>query len=342
MADNFLSQEEVDTLLQGVSEAAAAREPQPPRESRSAPVEQPDGGVRAYDLANQERIVRGRMPMLEVINERFCGLLQKALLNFLHSDVDIAMGPVRTCKYADFIAELPVPANLNLIQMKPLRGTALVMLESSLVFLFVDNLFGGGGRFQARPAEGRDFTQPEQRIIRRILGLVLESYSKSWQPVYPVRCEYLRSEMNTMFANITPANEVVVATTFTIQLGAVGGQMHVCIPYSVLEPIRNLLASNLKDETVDMDKRWFRLMTQQIQTADVEIVARLGTARSTLGAILAMKAGDVIPLAVQESVEATVDGVPVMTCSYGKSNGQYALCVQKLIGPTHEQGENHG
>lgn len=341
MADNFLSQEEVDALLQGVNNIGTPDQVQQVRQA--LPAAAADAGIRPYNLANQERIVRGRMPMLEIINERFGRLLQAALLNFLHCSVEVSMGPVRVYKYSEFINDLVVPANLNLVQMKPLRGTALVVFDTNLVFLFVDNLFGGDGRFHT-PVEGRDFTQPEQRIIRRILGIVLETYGKSWQSVYPVQFEYIRSEMNTMFANITPTNEVVVATTFTIQLGPVSGQMHFCTPYSMIEPIRNLLASNLKDETVDMDKRWIRLMTQQIQTAEVEIVADLGTANSTLGAILDLKAGDVIPLAIADSVQATVDGVPVMACSYGKLNGQYALRVEKLIHSTDDdtQGDKHG
>lgn len=341
MSDTFLSQDEVDALLQGVNNLSA------PITARPAPTPAParaaDAGVRPYDLANQERIVRGRMPMLEIINERFGRLLQTALLNFLHCSVEVSMGAVQIYKYSEFIKDLVVPANLNLIQMKPLRGTALVVFDSNLVFLFVDNLFGGDGRFHTR-VEGRDFTQAEQRIIRRILGIVLETYAKSWQSVYPLQCEYIRSEMNPVFANITPTNEVVVATTLTIQLGPVRGQMHFCTPYSMIEPIRNLLASNLKDETVDMDKRWIRLMTQQIQTAEVEIVAELGTAKCTLGEIMDLKAGDVIPLSIAETVEATVDGVPVMACSYGKLNGQYALRVEKLIQGTDEytRGDKHG
>jgi len=341
MTDNFLSQDEVDALLEGIQDVVVPAAARQPTEGRPAPNGAAD--VRPYDLANQERIVRGRMPMLEIINERFGRLLQAALLDFLHCSVEVSMGPVRIYKYSTFIADLPVPANINLVQMKPLRGSALVAFDSALVFLFVDNLFGGNGRFNT-PIEGRDFTQAEQRIIRRILGIVLDTLGKSWQSVYPVQFEYIRSEMNPLFANITPPNEVVVATTFTIQLGPVSGQMHLCTPYSMIEPIRNLLASNLKEETLDMDKRWIRLMTQQIQTAEVEIVATLGTARSTLGAILNLKAGDLIPLAIGENVEATVDGVPVMSCGYGKLNGQYALRIEKLIHTQTDftQGEQHG
>lgn len=333
MADNFLSQEEVDALLKGVT--GEQDEIQAPEDASA---------VRTYNLATQERIVRGRMPTLEIINERFARLFRIGLFSFLRRSAEVSVGPVRISKYSEFIRNLVVPTNLNLVQMKPLRGTALIVFDPTLVFLLVDNLFGGDGRFHTR-VEGRDFTQTEQRIIQRILNIVFEAYAKSWEPVYPVEFEYIRSEMNTQFANIATPNEVVVATTFTVELGPVSGEMHFCTPYSMIEPIRTLLTSSLQGETLEVDKRWMRLMTQQIQIAEVEIVADLGETRVTLGDILNMKVGDVVPLAIPETVEAKVDGVPVMDCSYGVFSGQYALRVEKLLTQsTNEfnQGEQHG
>jgi flagellar motor switch protein FliM len=332
MADNFLSQEEVDALLKGVN--GDQDETGKPEDS---------AGVRPYNLATQERIVRGRMPTLEIINERFSRLLRIGLFNFLHRSAEVSIGPVRVSKYSEFIRNLVVPTNLNLIHMKPLRGTGLIVLDPNLVFLLVDNLFGGDGRFHTR-VEGRDFTQTEQRIIQRILSIIFETYAKSWEPVYPVEFEYIRSEMNTQFANIATPNEVVVATTFTIELGPVSGDMHFCTPYAMIEPIRDLLTSSMQGETLEMDKRWIRLMTQQIQTAEVEILANMGSAKVTLGDILNMQKGDIIPIAVPETITAEVDSVPVMECSYGKLNGQYALRVEKLIYSASDttQGEDHG
>ena len=319
MADNFLSQEEVDALLKGVNgdqdEAAAPEE---------------TSGVRTYNLATQERIVRGRMPTLEIINERFARLLRVGLFNFLRRSAEVSVGSVRVSKYSEFIRNLVVPTNLNLVHMKPLRGTALMVFDPGLVFLLVDNLFGGDGRFHTR-VEGRDFTQTEQRIILRILDIVFEAYTKSWEPVFPVEFEYIRSEMNTQFANIATPNEVVVSSTFTVELGSVSGQIHFCMPYSMIEPIRDALTSSLQGEALEIDKRWIRLMTQQIQVAEVELVATLGHGRATFDEILNMKVGDIIPLTVPEQIQATVDGVPVMDCTYGILNGQYALKVEKLI-----------
>jgi flagellar motor switch protein FliM len=319
MADNFLSQEEVDALLKGVN-----------GDQDDAAAPEDTSGVRTYNLATQERIVRGRMPTLEIINERFARYLRIGLFNFIRRSAEVSVGSVRVSKYSEFIRNLVVPTNLNLIHMKPLRGTALMVFDPGLVFLLVDNLFGGDGRFHTR-VEGRDFTQTEQRIILRILDIVFEAYSKSWEPVYPVEFEYIRSEMNTQFANIATPNEVVVASTFTIELGSVSGQIHFCMPYSMIEPIRDTLTSSLQGEALEIDKRWIRLMKQQIQVAEVEMVAVLGTGRATFDEILNMKVGDVIPLSVPDVIQATVDSVPVMDCTYGVLNGQYALKVEKLL-----------
>jgi len=324
MSDNFLSQEEIDALLKGVT-----------GDQDETAIQEDLSGVRPYNLATQERIVRGRMPTLEIINERFARLFRISLFNFLHRAAEVSIGPVRVSKYSEFIRNLVVPTNLNLVHMKPLRGTALIVFDPNLVFLLVDNMFGGDGRFHTR-VEGREFTQTEQRIIQRILEIVFETYAKSWEPVYPVEFEYIRSEMNTQFANIATPNEVVVTTTFSIELGPVTGEMHFCTPYSTIEPIRDILTSSLQGETLEMDKRWIRLLKQQIKTAEVEVVANLGSARVTFGDILAMKVGDVIPITVPEPLCATVDGVPVMDCSYGKVNGQYALRIEKLIYSANE------
>lgn len=318
MADNFLSQEEVDALLKGVT-------PEP-----GAANHHNAKTVRTYNLATQERIVRGRLPTLDTINERFSKLLRSDLFKFLRRHVEVTVGAVNFTKYGEFIGNLVMPTSINLIHIKPLQGTALVVLDPNLVFLLVDNLFGGDGRFHTR-IDGREFTQTEQRIILRILDIFFKSYAKSWEPIYPVEFQYLRSEMNTQFINIALPNEVAVCMTFSIKLGAVSGDIYFCIPYAMLEPIQDVLNSGVKGEKVEADKRWSRLMTQQIQQAEVEIVADLGTATMNLGDILNLRAGDVIPLSIPDLLCANVDGTPVMKCKYGIFNNQYALKVEQLL-----------
>ena len=319
MAKDFLSQDEVDALLNGVT--GVTDEPV---------VAEDTAGVRPYNLATQERIVRGRMPTLEIINERFARLLRIGLFNFVRRTAEISVGPVRVCKYSEFVRNLVVPTNLNLVQIKPLRGTGLLIFNPDLVYLIIDNLFGGHGQFHTR-VEGRDFTQTEQRIIQRMLAVVFEDLEKAWASVYPINIEYVRSEMNTQFANIATPNEVVVVTTFNIELGSAGGEFHICMPYSMIEPIRDILCSSLQGEAMDTDKRWVKMLSKQVQSADVELLVNLGKVELTLQQVLNMQPGDVISLDIAQPLIAEVDSVPVMECKCGVFNGNYALKVERLL-----------
>lgn len=339
MAGDFLSQDEVDALLKGVTGEADE-----PEDSAG-----PGGGIQSYNLGTQERIVRGRMPTLELVHERFARYLRIGLFNYMHRNAEISVGPIRVQKYSEFIRNLVVPTNLNLVIAKPLRGTALFVFDPNLVFLVVDNMFGGDGRFHTR-VEGRDFTPTEQRIIQGLLTVVFTEYSKAWKPVHEITFEYIRSEMNSQFANIATPSEIVVSTTFTLEFGGATADMHICFPYSMLEPIRDLLYSTMQSDQLSTDKRWIGTLRKQLQGAEVEIVAQLGSGQITLGQILKLKEGDVIPLTIPERIPALVDSVPLMECSYGQQNGQYALKVERFISsapseaPAQEpaHGDKHG
>lgn len=327
----FLSQDEVDSLLKGVNGDTDDEKDHP---------EAASGEVRTYNLASQERIVRGRMPTMEIINERFARLFRIGLFNFIRRTPEISVGPVRVLKFGEFIRNLHVPTNLNLVQAKPLRGNGLFIFDPNLVFLIVDNMFGGDGRFHTR-VEGREFTQTEQRIIQKMLAVVFETYGKSWEGVYPLEFEFVRSEMNPQFANIATPNEVVIVTTFDIELGGNGGAFHVCMPYSMLEPVKDLLYSTMQGDHLAVDKRWLQLLSKQVQSATIELIATLGTANVTLEQILKMRSGDVIPLQMEENITACVDGVPMMECKYGVFNNQYALKIEKMLTTTPTEGESH-
>jgi len=315
----FLSQEEVDALLKGVT-----GEPDAPQEAES------QEGVRAYNLGKQERIVRGRMPTLEIINDRFARLLRIGMFNFMRRSPEISVGTVKVVKYSEFVRNLVVPTNLNVVHMKPLRGSCLFIFDPSLVFAVVDNLFGGDGRFHSR-VEGRDFTLTEQRIIQRMLQVVFIDYENSWAPVHQVSLEYVRSEMHTQFANIATPSEIVVTTTFNIELGQSSGEFHIVIPYSMVEPIRDILYSAVQGDSYEPDKRWVRMLSKQVQLAEVDLVAQFARIPVTVGQILGMQAGDVIGAEIPKKVVAEVDGVPIFECSYGTQNGQYAIKVDSFL-----------
>jgi flagellar motor switch protein FliM len=325
--EEFMSQEEVDALLKGVT-----------GEVDTVADETRFQGVRPYNLATQERIVRGRMPGLEIINDRFARLLRVGIFNFMRRSAEISVGPVKVQKYSEFTRNLPIPTNLNLVHVKPLRGTSLFVFDPNLVFFVVDNLFGGDGRFHTR-VEGREFTQTEHRIISKLLNLVFEQYAASWKSVRSLNFEFVRSEMHTQFANVATPNEIVIVTQFSIEFGSTGGTLHICMPYSMIEPIRDVLSSPIQGEALEVDRRWIRVLSQQVQSAEVELTVDLAQIGTTFEQILNMRAGDVLPIDVPEEVTAKVDGVPVMECGYGVFNGQYALRVQKMISATDTMKE---
>jgi flagellar motor switch protein FliM len=320
MNQQILSQDEVDALLQGIT-----------GESQKLEQEQvEEGSIRDYNLASQERIVRGRMPTMEIINERFARNIRIGLFNFIRKSPEIAIGGVKVLKYSAFLREIVVPTNFNIVSVRPLRGSGLIVCDPTLVFAVIDALFGGAGKYHTR-IEGRDFSPTEQRIITRLVEVITSEYKKAWQGVYPLELEYQRSEMQPQFANIATPSEIVVATSFTLEIGDTSGTIHFCIPYATLEPIRDVLYSTIQGDSNEPDRRWVNLMKEQIQSANVELVAELGKAPATVEQLLSFKAGDFIELDLQQAIQATVVGVPVFDCHYGISNGRYALKVDQLL-----------
>jgi len=320
MNQQILSQDEVDALLQGITGESQKLEQE----------EVQQGGIRNYDIASQERIVRGRMPTMEIINERFARNIRIGLFNFIRKSPEISIGGIKVQKYSAFLREIVVPTNFNIVSVRPLRGSGLVVCDPTLVFAVIDSLFGGAGKFHTR-IEGRDFSPTEQRIITRLVEVITEEYKKAWHGIYPLELDYQRSEMQPQFANIATPSEIVVATSFTLEIGDTTGTIHFCIPYSTLEPIRDVLYSTIQGDSNEPDKRWVNLLKQQIQSASVEIVAELAQAPATVEQLLSFKPGDFIELDLQAGIQGKVQGVPIFDCHYGTSNGKYALKIDQLL-----------
>jgi flagellar motor switch protein FliM len=319
---SVLSQDEVDALLAGVTGEQEAGTPEKDENT---------SGVRAYDLTSPDRVVRHRMQTLELINERFARRLRAALFSFTRRNADITVNTLRIVKYSEFERNLPVPSNLNMVALKPLRGTALFSYDPNLVFAVIDTVFGGHGRYNTR-VEGRDFTNTEQRIIRRLLNITLDGYSNAWEQIYKIDLEYIRSEMHTKFASITGNHEIVVVSTFNIELGSTGGRLNICLPYSMIEPLRDLLSRPLNDSSQDStDQLWTNRLSKQMRSAGLELVAEFARIDSTIGELMRLQVGDVLPIDVPKVITAHVGGVPIMECQYGTSKNRYALRVNTLL-----------
>lgn len=322
MANNdLLSQDEIDALLSGVDSGDI--------ETDSEEALGPDG-ARAYNFSAQDRIVRGRMPTLEMINERFARNLRVQLFNMLRRSPVISVEGVQVVKFGEYVHSLLMPSNLNIIRMKPLRGPALLVCNPKLVFSLVDCFFGGEGRFHTK-IEGRDFTGTELRIVRRLVDMCFESLAEAWSPVLAIEFEYTGAEINPQFANIVSPSEVVVVSTFHIDLEGGAGYLHITMPYSMVEPIRDLLDAGIQSDSTDKDTRWSDLLQEEVKLAQVEVNTQLATAEVTVGDVLNFKPGDVIGFEMPEALVACVDDIPIFRAHYGVSRGNYALKVVEML-----------
>ncbi len=315
---DLLSQDEIDALLHGVDDGDIETEDEADAE-----------GVRSYDLASQDRIVRGRMPTLEMINERFARYTRISLFNLLRRNADVATGGVQILKFGEYIHTLYVPTSLNLVKIRPLRGTSLFIMDAKLVFKLVDNFFGGDGRHAK--IEGREFTPTELRIVQMVLAQVFIDMKEAWQAVLKVDFEYINSEVNPAMANIVSPSEVVVVSTFHIELDGGGGDMHVAIPYSMIEPIRDVLDAGVQSDVDDVDERWITALQNDIMDATIPINAVLARRKISLREIADLKRGDIIPVEIPEIFTVTANGVPVLRAKLGSLNENLAFKIEGKI-----------
>jgi flagellar motor switch protein FliM len=316
----LLSQDEIDALLHGVDSGAIDTTPAP-----AAP-----GEARPFDFASQERIIRGRMPTLEMINERFARLFRISLFNMLRRTPEMAVLGLETSKFSEYTHSLYVPTSLNVVRIKPLRGTALFIFEPKLVFTVVDNFFGGDGRFAAK-IEGREFTPTENRVIQMLLQQAFEDMKEAWSPVLPLDFEFLQSEVNPHFANIVAPSEIVVVSRFKIDLDGGGGHLHVTLPYSMIEPMREQLDAGLQSDRAERDERWTVAMREEIQGVEVEIDTQIAQVKITLRDLLNLKAGDIIPINLPKVLDLCVDSLPLFRGQFGVHKGNNAVRINEVI-----------
>ena len=318
---DLLSQDEIDALLHGVDEGDVDTGEDEVLDS---------GDVRGYDFNSEDRIVRGRMPTLEMINERFARYLRISMFNMLRRSIDVSVGGIQTLKFGEYIHTLFVPTSLNLIKIKPLKGTALLVIEPALVFILVDNFFGGEGKFHAK-IEGREFTPTEQRVIHMFMEICFADLVKAWEPVLPIEFEFNSREINPQFANIVSPSEVVVVSSLHVELEGGGGHIHLSLPYSMLEPIRELLDAGIQSDKNDTDDRWSTALGDEIKTADVEVSSILANTSLSLREVMNLKPGDIIPVELEDEINVYAEGVPVFKGHHGVHNSQYAIKIEGKV-----------
>lgn len=315
---DLLSQEEIDALLHGVDEGEI-----------ETGVGIDTATVRTYDFTSQNRIVRGRMPTLEMINERFARHFRVSLFNFLRRVAEIGVTGIQVKKFSEYVRSLPIPTNLNMVRCPPLWGRALFVLDSRLVLTLVDNFFGGGQFYNKY--EGREFTLTEMRVVRLLLDLVFKELKEAWKPVFGIDFEYLNSETNPLFASIVSPTEVAVVSTFHIDVGSGNGDFHIVMPYSMIEPIRELLHAGIQSDRGETDDRWHKALEREILATEVNVSSTLLEKTLTIGTLLKLKSGDVIPITLPDRVALAAEAIPICMGKVGISNGYYAIEIEARI-----------
>lgn len=321
---DVLSQDEVDSLLSGLSSGKVESE-------TDAQVVEPDGVIR-YDFSNQDQVVRGRMPTFEVINERFAREIRASMTNMLHTNVDISAESLDTLKFSEFGRSLPVPTSLHVFRMEPLRGHGLLVLESQLVFSLIDQFFGGKGSAKAR-IEGREFTVIEEVMINKVVIACLKDLETAWFPVEPVKTTLVRSEVNPQFATIVMPTDLVIVTRFEIELEQAAGTLIVCIPYSMIEPIRGKLSAGFQAEVEDVDYTWQKRLKEIIVESEVSMSVQLGSTEITGERLIYLKKGDIVELDQDAGDVLTgfVEGFPKLLGYAGMQRGFQAYKVDKKL-----------
>ncbi|WP_417762050.1 flagellar motor switch protein FliM [Shewanella sp.] len=315
---DILSQDEIDALLHGVDDVDEDE------------VDSGSDSATSYDFSSQDRIVRGRMPTLEIVNERFARHLRISMFNMMRRTAEVSINGVQMLKFGEYVHTLFVPTSLNMVRFSPLKGTALITMEARLVFILVDNFFGGDGRFHAK-IEGREFTPTERRIIQLLLKIIFEDYKDAWAPVMDVEFDYLDSEVNPAMANIVSPTEVVVVNSFHIEVDGGGGDFHITMPYSMIEPIRELLDAGVQSDKQDTDMRWSQALRDEIMDVKVSVDARLLEKELTLRDVMEMQAGDIIPVEMPEHLVMKIEDLPSYRCKLGRVKENLALQIAEKI-----------
>ena len=326
---DLLSQDEIDALLHGVDSGDVETEDENAF----------DGVARSFDFTSQDRIVRGRMPTLEMINERFARYFRISFFNMLRRTAEISVGGVQMMKFSEYMHSLFVPTSLNLVKINPLRGKALCVIDPKLVFITVDNYFGGTGRHAK--IEGREFSPTEARVIQIILDQAFKDLKEAWNPVLPVTFEFQSMEVNPQFANIVSPTEVVVVCSFHIELDGGGGTFYVVMPYAMLEPIRELLDAGVQSDRAERDDRWAVALREEVKAAEVTLSCTLSHANLRLGDLLNLKEGDIIPINYPDKITIMAEDVPMFRGTYGVHKGNKAIKIKETIKRPKISGENY-
>ena len=297
MTINIISQDEVDALLNGLADGAIGTEDT----VDSRPLE-----VRPYDFIEYKSTNSNKMPGLEIVNHNFSKLLRTSIYKFMLKYFDINIRKIETMKYSDFISTVTVPSSMNIFTMEPLIGDAMLVLESPLVFAFVEGFFGGSAVHYIK-SDGRAFTQIEQRVIRKVVDVILKDIESAWQVISPVKSKYIKSEMNLPFVSIAAPDQSIINIEIQLVMEDFSGRMYLCIPDSMLEPVKEKLYSGIHSDTYKSNLRWEHVLTKSLMNTSLHISADLGKILMNFEDLLNLKKGSILNLSQSASDELVIN-----------------------------------
>lgn len=315
--NQILTQDEINALLRGLSDGDIETDNYEDHQEE---------GIRKYDLASQERIIRGRMPTMELIHDRFARSFRTGLSKFLGRTCFINVGGIEIVKFGLFMKKLPLPSSLHIFRMPPLQGYALMVVSTPLVFGIVDSLFGGKGSGKVK-IEGREYTAIETRLIGKIVMMALEVLKEAWAPIHPVDFVYVRSEFNPLAIAIVPPTDVVIIVTIEVELEQESTTLTLCTPYSTIEPIRQKLTTGFQSTRLEIDTNVIRRMETNIKRTNVNMSVELARGAVATREILNLEVGDILGLDTNPTDEAIikVEGCPKYRGFVGSYRGARAI-----------------
>lgn len=323
---NVLSQEEIDALLGGLSggQISTSNEPAAPADA--------DPAVTPFDFSDQDRFIRGRLPTLETIHDRFARLLRLSLSTALRRALEIQICSQTICSFGDFSRSLERPSSLHVLKLDPLKGYGLLVLPARLILTLVDLLFGGDGK-PVEIHEDRDFTLIEGRVTIKIAEEICRCYVESWMPVHPITVQRMGSETNVQFINIAQPSDPVNVVDCEVTIEGTRYALSICLPYATIEPIKDVLKGAFVAENLDMDSIWSHRLRGSLMDATVEICGRLGTATLSGRDLLQMKKGDILQLNedYEHPVEILVEGIRKFWGIVGTHKSGRALQITGIV-----------
>lgn len=319
MSEQILTQEEIDALLSAMDRGEVDLEEDTTSEAEVAP----------YNLTSQNIMLRDQFYALEEVYDKFGNLLDKALSASLQRSVDVEFVSTEMMKYQECIGAFSSPTNFSIFTMEPLIGSAMIAVEPKLVYSLIDCMFGGDGKPMERL---REFTLIEQRMMKKFALEILGNLEQAWKIIDPIKVALKKTETKPEFVHLASPNDLMVVIVFMLKGQEFSGNIHLCIPYLMLESIKDKLSSKYLREK-DMEHTWSEQLQSLLQTIPVTVIAELGTTTQSVRHLLNLQVDDVLQLDTgpEDFISLSVDHKPKFLGYPGIIRGNRAVEIAVLL-----------